>query len=511
MHKGTLLDVICRSWSRFLAPTCPNLRYSRLGLRYLRVVLCYFGLAQFLSGQPAIGPLYQEFHLTLAEGHRTEVLGPFFYHEQKESTRVWAVPPLFSYTLDEEIDYAEFDFVYPVLTYDRFGAEYRFQIFQLFSFAGGKTQSETNVSQFTLFPIYFQQRSPIPEKNYTALIPIYGHLKNRLFRDEIKFVMLPIYVQSRKKDVVTDNYVYPFVHLRHGNGLHGWQVWPFVGREHKDVTSETNHWGDLQEIPGHDKSFVLWPFYFNHFTGIGSTNPAHQRILLPFFSALRSPLRDSTSSPWPLGVTHTVDREKKYTEWAAPWPLIVFDRGEGKTTSRVWPFFSQSHNAVVESDWYLWPVYKYKRVNSPPLDYRRTRILFFLYSDSTTKNTETGGIQHRADLWPFFTARREFDGNRRLQIGAVLEPFLPASKSVERDYSPLWSFWRSEHNQKAGASSQSLLWNLYRQEVRADSRKCSLLFGLFQYQSGAQGKQWRVLYIPFGKKGRPVEPGSVAK
>src|SRR5258706_6567547 len=193
------------------------------------------------SAEPAVGPLYQDFHLTLAPGHRTEILGPVFYYEHKESARLWAVPPLFSYTLDDEVDFSEFDFVYPVLTYDRFGSEYRFQIFQLFSFAGGKTQSETNVSRFTLFPIYFQQRSAIPEKNYTAVIPFYGHLKNRLFRDEVSFVMMPIYVQSRKRDVVTDNYVYPFVHLRHGDGLEGWQFWPFVGHEHKVVTTETNH------------------------------------------------------------------------------------------------------------------------------------------------------------------------------------------------------------------------------------------------------------------------------
>jgi len=92
-----------------------------------------------------------------------------------------------------------------VIGYDRFGPEYRFHIIQVFSFSGGQTQSETNVNRFTLFPIYFQQRSATPELNYTALLPIYGTLKNRLFRDEMHFVMLPLYVQSRKKDIVTDN------------------------------------------------------------------------------------------------------------------------------------------------------------------------------------------------------------------------------------------------------------------------------------------------------------------
>ena len=54
------------------------------------------------------------------------------------------------------------------------------------------------------------------------------------------------------------------------------------------------------------------------------------------------------------------DREKKYREWDAPWPLVEFARGEGKTTTRVLPFFSQAQNATLEDDFYLWPIYKYR-------------------------------------------------------------------------------------------------------------------------------------------------------
>jgi len=56
--------------------------------------------------------------------------------------------------------------------------------------------------------------------------------------------------------------------------------------------------------------------------------------------------------------------------------------------------------------------------------------------------------------------------------------------------------WRSEKNAKTGATSQSLLWNLYRHEAAPASKKCSLLFGLFQYQSGVAGKRVRLFYIP---------------
>ena len=188
--------------------------------RYLVIVCLGVTMSFCLTGRSTdaldAGFLYDDFTLTLSPGHRTEVLGPLFDFEQKESQRQWASPPLFSYTLDQETEYEEFDLLYPLLTYDRFGEEYRFQIFQLFSFAGGQSVQEISRHRFTLFPLYFQRRSADPNQNYTALLPLYGHIKDRFFRDEVFFVLWPAYIQSRKRDVVTDNFFYPVFHLRHG-------------------------------------------------------------------------------------------------------------------------------------------------------------------------------------------------------------------------------------------------------------------------------------------------------
>jgi hypothetical protein len=450
-----------------------------------------------------VGPLYDDFNLTLAPGHRTEVAGPLYYFEQRDTQNQWAMPPLWSCTRDPAADTEEFDFIYPILTYDRFGTEYRFQIIQLFAFAGGQTQPEAGDRRFTLFPFYFQQRSTNPARNYTALLPFYGRLLNRLFRDEIRFILFPVYSQTRKRDVVTDNYLFPIFHLRHGNQLGGWQAWPLLGHEHKDVTWKTNLVDEAEAIGAHDKWFALWPFFFNTLTGIGTTNPTHELSFIPAYSQLRSPERDSTTFLWPF-FNIVDDRGKKYREWDLPWPFIVFARGEGKTTSRIWPLFSQAHDATRESGFYLWPVYKYNRLHADPLDRERTRILFFLYSDVMEKNTATGKHLRRVDLWPLFTCHRDFNGDRRLQLIAPLEPFLPNHKSIERNWSPLWSLWRSETSGQTNANSQSLLWNLYRRDVTPEGKKCSLLFGLFQYESGGGGEHWRLLYLPFGRE--PAKP-----
>ena len=81
----------------------------------------------------------------------------------------------------------------------------------------------------------------------------------------------------------------------------------------------------------------------------------------------------------------------------------------------------------------------------------------------------------------------------------LLEPAVPNNRGIERNWSPLWSIWVSENNPQTGASSQSFLWNLYRHETTPGAKKCSLLFGLFQYQSDAEMKRLRLFYIPVFK------------
>jgi hypothetical protein len=464
------------------------------------------------------GLLYDEFPLTLDSGRRTEAVGPLFYDQQKNSEKTWAFPPFFSHTIDPDVEYREDDFLYPLLTYESYGQEYRWQFFELWSHAGGQEPDDAHEKRFTIYPLYFQQRSPDTNENYTALIPFYGHLQHRLFRDKIFFVMFPIYSETQKKDVVTDNYLYPFFHLRHGDGMHGWQFWPLVGNEHKDVTAQTNGFGDISIVGGYDKFFALWPIYFK--SSIDSTKdqrpqPGSGRYIKyknsgaadgpekfwavwPLYLQSRAPQRDSTTVLWPL-FSWIDERGKKYHEWQGPWPFVIFTRGDGKTTSRVWPLFSQSHNASLESDSYLWPIYHFKRTRSNPLDLRRTRILFYLYDDLVEKNTATGEARRRVDAWPFFTYHRDFNGNSRLQILALVEPAVPDNRGIERNWSPLWSLWVSENNPQTGASSQSFLWNLYRHETAPSSKKCSLLFGLFQYQSDAEMKKLRLFYIPVFK------------
>lgn len=466
---------------------------------YRFLLIAFLG---FPSGIPSrceelsLGPFYHRSALTLQPGTRVEALGPLLSQDSNEPEHSLTVSPFFTYRRDRQADATELSVIYPLISYNRFGAEYRFQCLQLLSWAGGRSLRDQTASRATFFPFYFQQRSSDSNRNYTAVFPLFGHLENRLFRDEVDFALFPLYLKSRKNEVTTENYLFPFFHRRHGEAVAGWQLWPLFGTEHKDVTTKTNAFGDPETVAGHKKMFFLWPFCFNNRLGLGTENPETQRVWVPFFSRQRSPQRDSSSYLWPIGFTYTEDREKKYREWDAPWPLVVFARGEGKTANRIWPLFSRAKNATLESNFYLWPIYKFNRVNSSPLERERTRLLLFLYSDLVERNTTTGTALKRTDLWPLFMARRDHNGNERFQLFSLIEPLLPPSQSVERLYSPLWSIWRSEKNPSTGAASQSFLWNLYRRDTAPHSKKCSLLFGLFQYQSDPEGTRARLFFVP---------------
>jgi hypothetical protein len=445
-----------------------------------------------------VGPLFDVFPLTLAEGTRTEVLGPLFYSQTSGDATSWGVPPLFSRFEDPSVEHTEMDFLYPVMTYDRFGTEYRWQFLQWLSFSGGDTQAGASRRRFTLFPFYWQQRSTQPEENYTAIWPIHGTMKQRLLRDEVNFTLWPLYVRTVKArgNVETRNYLAPIFHRRTGDGLTGWQAWPFVGSETKLVTQRTNIWNDVELVPGHEQQFILWPLWLSESRGIGTTNQAELRAMLPLFIALRSPQRDSSTYLWPIGLTLTENRAQRYHETQFLWPVFAFARGEGKTSNRVWPLYGRTHTPRQERDFILWPLYLHTASHSPTLERERDRILFFLYSDFREQRLPTQQSRRRVDLWPMFTRSRELNGNTRLQIFAPLEPLIPDNKGVQRNWSPLWSVWRSEYSATNDARSQSLLWNLYRRDRNPAGAKTSLLFGLFQHTRTEHGSGLRLFYVP---------------
>lgn len=478
------------------------------------------------------GPLFSRYRLTLDAGEGTRFLGPFGILEEvwpdrgagsfaaeewppenmrmegasvSQTARNLTLAPVFSYYTEPPVNARHWDLLYPVVSYDRYGSESRLQVFQLLSLSGGRTQEKAHDRTCTLFPFLFARRSEDPTRDYTAIWPVYGRMENRLFRDETRFALWPLYVQTRKKDVVTDNFVAPFIHVRRGDGLKGWQFWPFFGQETKDFTYRTNNIGELEAVGGHDKTFVLWPFHSKVDSGFGTTNTIRHRALLPFYSFQRSPERDSASYLWPFGLTLSEDRGIGYRQTAFLWPVFICARGPGKHQDRFWPFYGHSRYEELTSRFYFWPLFAQRRISRGPYEKEVDQGALVVFNRTHERNADTGKTQSRIGLWPLFLWKKDWEGLESFQCLAPLSALMPKNASIARTYAPFFALWRTEKNAQTGASSQSFLWNLYRGERTPTTKKNSLLFGLFQYQSGPAGKRVKVFFIPFGNRAVPQE------
>ncbi|MSR66571.1 MAG: hypothetical protein EXS24_04275 [Pedosphaera sp.] len=439
----------------------------------------------------SFGPLYSEHALTLESGSQKEILGPLFSQQHGADYKQWSLSPLMSWWESPEKDSAEFDFLYPLVTYNRTGKEYRWHFLQLFSGSGGEDQASKQEKRVTLFPIFFSQKSEDPSRDYLAAGPFYGHLRNRLMRDEIEYVMFPLYSKTRRRDVVTKNYLFPFMHVRTGDGLEGWQLWPLIGHETKVPTPASE---SVPAKAGYDKWFAAWPFYRHERMGIGTDKMESMDSLLPLYVIQRTAQQDMTSIGFPF-FYHRHVKSADYSERGMPWPWIVIGAGGGKSVQRYWPLYGSSTNAELKKQFFLWPLLQTKSIDTPDVQRRQNRWLIVGYQSSDEFHPKTGATRASRELWPLFTWRRDETGKERLQALALLEPILSASKSIERNYAPLYSIWRQETDPNRQVSSQSLLWNLYRRETEGDNRNVSLLFGLVQYKKTEERQSWKLFHL----------------
>jgi hypothetical protein len=455
----------------------------------------------------AAGPVFDKFGLTLDAGTGMEAAGPFYYHRESPDQSLWGIPPFYTQIRQPDVEAFTFDALPPFLVYHRHGSETTLLITPLLNVFGGQYQGGVRYRRGMLFPLYYRQVCSDPTRNYLAVFPFYGTIKGRFQRSEIHFVLFPLYSRTHKRDVVTDNYLFPFVHTRTGNGLTGWQFWPLAGAEHKTLTSRTNLLGVAEPVGGHDKRFLLWPIYFDEKTGLGTDHPQEYHAVWPFYTSTTSPQRSSTGVVFPL-FTYTNDREKKYREWDFPWPLFVIARGEGKHITRFFPFYNRGRGSDIKSDSSLWPLYMRQSFQAGALQRSHTRVMIYLFNQVKEKNTQTGETRHRTDFWPFLTHKRDWEGRERLQVFSILEPILPANDTVDRSFAPLYSVWRSERNPKTQARSQSLLWNLYRHDSTPQLERTALLFGLFQHRKTPKEDVLRVFFIPFKSQSHGTQPAA---
>ncbi|MEN9601807.1 MAG: hypothetical protein RIS56_1413, partial [Verrucomicrobiota bacterium] len=76
------------------------------------------------------GPLAEEFPLTLRTGQRGEALGPLFHWQETPEAWGWGFSPWVSYQHEPGVERTQAEFLYPLVSFDQYGSQYRFHIVQ---------------------------------------------------------------------------------------------------------------------------------------------------------------------------------------------------------------------------------------------------------------------------------------------------------------------------------------------------------------------------------------------
>ena len=449
----------------------------------------------------SLGPLFDSDQDKTQQTQEVDALGPFITSKKTETRFEYGFHPLFYLVEDTEKDSTEFDFLYPVATYDRRENDRRFQFFfYLLFYETVQTRSGFVENEFHLFPFIFGKNAEDENDSYFALFPIYGNLKNKFARDEINFLLFPLFLRTKKDEATNYSFLWPFFGYYTGGGQKGFKFWPLFGYRKKEGSF--------------DEKFALWPVFASK-RRVFYGEEIRSLSVLPFYSVVESDQRSQTTYLWPF-FNHLVDKKKGIERWDVPWPFFNFTRGKEVEETRIFPLYSSEKSEKDEEGFFLWPLYRYDRGTFE--DYKRTRnsVLFILYSDIKEEPIIEGGKSgRRIDFWPLFSYKRDREGNLSFNFLSILEPFLSYNEGIERNYSSFWRLYQWKRYND-GRKTSSFLWNTFKSESGKEGIKINLqpiipifsykdwedeskiyfLGGLFGYKSDHYKKTIKLFYIP---------------
>lgn len=436
-----------------------------------------------------------------------DLFGPLVTYKKDESGSEFGIRPLLYLMESHPQKKKEYHFLYPFSVYRENDEGARFQaLFYLLSFGVKTTEDGYREKEFTLFPFIFSKSAPTREDSYFAFFPLYGDIKKKFFRDEIRFILFPLFLQTKKGEQVNTSYLWPFFGYYSGRGQEGFRFWPIFGYRKKE--------------DGFDEKFALWPIYASR-RRFFYDDEVHSFSLFPFYLTVRSKEKSTTTYLWPL-FNYSVDREKGYRRWDVPWPLFNITRGLSgeaaphREQERFFPLYSRSIERGDRDGFLLWPLYRYSDTEYRDHRRRRDTFLLFLYSDMRATPTVEGGRSgRRVDLWPLFSYQRDQEGRRLFHFLSLLEPFLANHTGIEKNYAPFWRLFTWEKSPD-GIERSYFLWNLLRSKKSPDGfsftfqpvipvfhyknfkheKGFSLFGGFFGFSKTEAGAQLRFLYIP---------------
>lgn len=422
---------------------------------------------------------------------RVKAIGPMVERaDDGRGTTLNAARPFYSDVQDPTLDREIHDYLWPIAN-SRTTQEENLWRFLFFYGFNHTTNDPGNRYRTWLIPFYFQGRDASGE-TYRALFPLGGTIRDFVGRDEISFVLWPIYSTSKLNDLSTVNVLWPLISRTTSEKGHIYRhrFFPFYAINH-------------QEAKFHKRTF-LWPIYsdvtydYKHSKGSGF-------VVFPLYGRLHLNTEDTW---WVLPPFFRYTKGKDGTLIFAPWPFYQRKLTAEIDSRVIWPFWGRKTVGSLNRQFFLWPIIWSIHDQRTTTDWKRFYLVPFYYDTKVLSrpDPETGAVPEMVGrhnkLWPLYTYRR--DGEASMLRVPDLWPFGHAA-SIERNWSPLWSLYTRERNGEN--VDHEVLWGLYRNIKRADDQRYVSLFPFFDYKRDGQvdqpAKSWNIFkgLIGYERKG----------
>jgi hypothetical protein len=423
--------------------------------------------------------------------------------------------------------------LWPLYKYERNGREERLAVFGTAYFYSRRFDHRGFEKLDVLIPPVFYGRSA-DQGNYLAILPFGGTTKGVLGKSYALWFLFPLYLYTEDNrgvgpahgaDVfVSQHVLFPFVNWWSGDGHSGFRVFPFYAH-YKRV----DHDGNL----AFDRTWILWPFFTHQRNALNTTAGEDAGIdlwfLFPFWGQSRAP----RSWQWSafFGIVNYAETETRFPRrpfWRfkiAPLfvPILSLARGEGRSTTDVWPFFGVKTRDIelgkagvydhFERTFILWPFIRWEHHESDSLDYHKWWFLPFFWH-YRTDDKRTGGVKNEYKIWPLFRYKEWPDGRLTVNIISPLW-FNDPEGAFEKIYNPLFRIYERGRTpegderrlyawglvQQYDNSRRSETWVhpfLYWNEEKKDGSASDdyYLFGLFQVHRRGNQRALRFFWLP---------------
>ncbi len=418
--------------------------------------------------------------------------GPFFIYRRDQRGSEVGFRPFF-YWRSAEDKYSQLEYLYPLGKYKKTPQEVESYLMPFYLTRQDLTRGEKRERNFFL-AFWGETESGEP---YGGFFPLGGSLKNRFGKEEMNFVLWPLYSDSREGENKTYTFLWPIFTRTSGGGREGFKIWPIMGYENKE-----------QEYV---KSFFLWPFFHFEKRYLYTNDPVEISMFFPFYIEQASSRRATYTILWPF-FNYTYDEDENYRQIDFPWPFLQWAKGDDKSILRIFPLYGHKHWEERESGYILWPLYWYDRQEEA--DYRMWRHRYLLFSKNQMEIwSKEGKKAQTLRLWPFFYYGLRKEGAVHFYFPALL-PI--DDEGFERNWGPLlrlYEYYRSPQ----GDWESRFLWGIYlhRQSAQRELYELSFLFtlyraenlfyfsilrGLVEYRATGRERALRLFYSPW-----PVE------